>query len=395
MSLVLRDAYQLVDGVLDEGLPFVGSYLEKMVKRPIVITDNKGQIHYPDMTDNLAQIDDMFIQLPPHIPENKHFYQEVDRCLYYRVGFSGSSAYIVVKDLPAGMIPQTVYILTEAKLAMKCYFSKINKGKNKFERELAEYLSLKSGANIRDIIKLSEKYLDINRPYFVSLLELEGASPEIDWQLVRSYSYEYLKREKVDVIPICLPECLVLIVPARFKNNSLEIDPLWPEIDDISKYKEVVENRFNIRTSLGIGQAYPLLDLNKSYNEARIALTLPRLMGKKGFVQKFTDLGVFAFVFSKNAEVMREYCLKTLGKLIEYDEKNDSELMLTLRKLVDNNFNRKATADSLFVHINTLHYRLTKIEQILEINLSRIDTRLNLFSALKVYDTLRINGFWG
>lgn len=187
----------------------------------------------------------------------------------------------------------------------------------------------------------------------------------------------------------------MLIVPARFKNNSLEIDPLWPEIDDISKYKEVVENRFNIRTSLGIGQAYPLLDLNKSYNEARIALTLPRLMGKKGFVQKFTDLGVFAFVFSKNAEVMREYCLKTLGKLIEYDEKNDSELMLTLRKLVDNNFNRKATADSLFVHINTLHYRLTKIEQILEINLSRIDTRLNLFSAIKVYDTLRINGFWG
>lgn len=42
MSLVLRDAYQLVDGVLDEGLPFVGSYLEKMVRRPIVITDNKG-----------------------------------------------------------------------------------------------------------------------------------------------------------------------------------------------------------------------------------------------------------------------------------------------------------------------------------------------------------------
>lgn len=224
MSVVLRNVYQLVDRVLDEGLPFVGSYLEKTVKRPIVIADNKGKIHYPNITDNHAQIDDMFIQLPPHIPENNYFYQEVDKCLYYRVGFSSSSAYIVVKDLPAQVIPQTIYILTEAKLAIKCYFSKINKNKERFEQELAEYLSLRSSGNIRHIIELSENDLEIDTPYFVSLLELEEAKPEIDWQLIRSYSHEYLKREKIDVTSVCLPEYLVLIILARSVFDNVKVD---------------------------------------------------------------------------------------------------------------------------------------------------------------------------
>ncbi len=68
--------------------------------------------------------------------------------------------------------------------------------------------------------------------------------------------------------------------------------------------------------------------------------------------------------------------------------------MTTLRKLVDNNFNRKAAADSLFIHINTLYYRLTKIEEILGVNMSKIDTKLNIFLAIKVYDTLCMNGLW-
>ena len=44
MSLVLKDAFQLIEGVLEEGLPFVGVYLQKAIKRH-VFTDNTGKIH--------------------------------------------------------------------------------------------------------------------------------------------------------------------------------------------------------------------------------------------------------------------------------------------------------------------------------------------------------------
>ena len=93
MSLVLKDAFQLVEGVLEEGLSFVGVYLQKAIKRHVFITDNTGKIHYPVTSGNL-KIDDMFIQLPSHIQENKYYYHKTDSRLYYHVGFGSLSAYI-------------------------------------------------------------------------------------------------------------------------------------------------------------------------------------------------------------------------------------------------------------------------------------------------------------
>jgi DNA-binding PucR family transcriptional regulator len=66
--------------------------------------------------------------------------------------------------------------------------------------------------------------------------------------------------------------------------------------------------------------------------------------------------------------------------------------MPTLRMLLDNNFNTRATADNMFVHVNTVHYRIGKIEQLLDIDLSAMSTRVELYTAVKVWDTLEVNG---
>ncbi|WP_198142797.1 helix-turn-helix domain-containing protein [Syntrophomonas zehnderi] len=46
---------------------------------------------------------------------------------------------------------------------------------------------------------------------------------------------------------------------------------------------------------------------------------------------------------------------------------------------------------SLFIHINTLYYRINKIEHLLELDLSRMDTRVNLYTAIKIWDMLKCN----
>ena len=53
------------------------------------------------------------------------------------------------------MIHHAICILNNAELAVKCYFSKINKDMNKFEMELADYLSLKA-MPISEINKLTK-----------------------------------------------------------------------------------------------------------------------------------------------------------------------------------------------------------------------------------------------
>ncbi len=387
-----KSVYQLVDGVLDEGLSFVASYLEKMTNRPIIITDTNGQIHYPDITGKPEEINDISIQLPMHITQNEPYYHEWEKSLYYRVGYNGSSAFIIVKKLPPELMAATVPILEEVKLAVKCYFSKITMGNRTFEKELADYLIYESNVNIKDIIRLSEKNLDIDRPYLVSIIEAETVDP-INWQLISVYSREYLKRLKIDVIPIASSDCLLLIIPARFENDTLEVKAKRPGPMNNYDLKDFLEKRFNIITSHGIGQIYPLIDLHKSYAEARTALTLPRLMGQKGMVQKFSDLGIFSILFSHDAASLKSYSFNTLGKLLEYDNKTENKLLPTLRELLDNCYNFKETADKLFVHINTLYYRINKIEEILGLDLSQMLTRVNLYTAIKVWDTLDINGF--
>ena len=172
----------------------------------------------------------------------------------------------------------------------------------------------------------------------------------------------------------------------------MDSDPNWPGREAVILSKQMVEDKFNVTFSQGLGRVYPPSGLLKSYQEALVAVAIPRLMGKKHFIQFFSDLGIFSAIFSHDKETIQEYCLQTLGKIMEHDDKNDTELLNTLRVLLDNDCSWKTTADKLYVHVNTVHYRLSKIEKLLDIDFSVFDTRINLFTGIKSWDTLQVCG---
>lgn len=391
MPAASLNIYQLLDGTLDQGLPFVASYLEKRVKKPVIITDNIGFVHYPESRNSSMSLDEMFIDVPCDLNEDAYYYESETDSLYYPIGQNEARAYVIIKKLSPDMLPRILSAISDAKLALKSYFSnhlKVVQNTEKFERKFAEDLFFKSHANIRDIIKLSEKDLDINKPYFIKMAQVEEAPPGLDLRLIRSYSIEYCKKVNLDIVPISWGQYILFIIPALFKEDTLEVDPEWPRLADSVKWKEDLDKRFNCVISGGLGECYTLRDLHKSYNEARIAMTLPKLMGQTNFMQKFSDLGVFSLIFSQDVEMLKQFCYKTLNKLMV-----DEELLHTLRILLDNAYNWKLTADNLFVHVNTLHYRIDKVEQLLDIDLARMDTRVNLYMAIKIWDTLHMNGF--
>ncbi len=387
-----KSMYQLIDGVLDEGLGFAASYLERMINRSIIITDCNGHIHYPEISGNAEEINDIFIQIPTYVNQNEPYYHEWEKSLYYPVPYNGASAFIIVRNIPVKLQTSTVLILDEVKLAVKCYFSKITSSKSTFEKELGDYLTNKNNADIKEIVKLSERNLDLDCPYLVSIVEAETVGP-VDWQLVSSYAGEYFRRLKIDVIPIVKTDHLLLVIPGTIHDHNPKVQSDGHYPINSNELKMFLDGRFNISTCHGMGQIYPLTDLRISYTEARTALTLPRLLGQEGTVQKYADLGIFSILFSQDAASLKNYSFNTLGKLLEYDEKTEGKLLPTLRELLDNCYNFKETADKLFVHINTLYYRINKIEEILELDLSQMLTRVNLYTAIKVWDTLELNGF--
>lgn len=391
MSMTAGNAYQLVDGLLDKGLVFVAAYLEKTLKRSILIVDHRGLIHYPNLPANAARVD-IYIQIPSNIDKQEFYYRKTDRCLFYPIDCNGSSAYIIVKNLSAKMVGSTLTILTEAKLATKCYFANLSRtSQNRciLAQKIQEYLFSAHYKSIREVLDQSDFSWDAETPFYVCVMEADDHSTPADWEQIAASFREHLHASQPEAIIMLDQHCLTAVLPARHNDSSPETCPDWA---CLTTFKEAAEKNNKQRFSMAFGRSHAFTEIKKSFHEARFTLTLSRLLGARSAVQSFSDLGLAALIFSADIEQLKCYCQASLGKILDYDRSSHSDLIASLRKLLDNNFNWKSTADQLFIHINTLYYRVNKVEQLLNIDLSKMDTRVNLYIAIKVWDTLNLNG---
>ena len=78
------------------------------------------------------------------------------------------------------------------------------------------------------------------------------------------------------------------------------------------------------------------------------------------------------------------YCNNKLSKLEEYDHANGTFLQETLLAYYMNGFNSAKTAEALFIHRNSLIYRLKKIEELLEIEITDYMEYLDLLNCILV-----------
>ena len=87
-------------------------------------------------------------------------------------------------------------------------------------------------------------------------------------------------------------------------------------------------------------------------------------------------------------EVFKDYYNDTLGELIEYDKNNDSNILEVLKYYLENNGSVQKTAAHFYVHRNSINYRLNKVQDILDMDISDLDNRIQLRLAFMVRDML-------
>ena len=89
-------------------------------------------------------------------------------------------------------------------------------------------------------------------------------------------------------------------------------------------------------------------------------------------------------------ETFRNLAGNTLGILEEYDKKHGTCYMETLRVLTENLGARKETAEALYLHRNTLSYRIRQIEQLTGYNLNDPQTLFQVQLAVKIYTYMNL-----
>lgn len=83
------------------------------------------------------------------------------------------------------------------------------------------------------------------------------------------------------------------------------------------------------------------------------------------------------------APVLRSFTERLLGPLTEYDARHNAELLPTLRSFLACDGSWSACASRMYVHVNTVRYRIGRIEALTGRDLSALPDRVDFFLALR------------
>lgn len=145
------------------------------------------------------------------------------------------------------------------------------------------------------------------------------------------------------------------------------------------------------QVSAGIGNlASTISELPRAFQEARQALRLVRRTGESDQVATYRSLGAFRLLLEvQSPEALRRFVDEVLGELVRYQESRDTPLLATLEALVAARWVRRAAARQLGIHINSMNYRIERVEELTGINLDDPEARVAVAIALKARSMIR------
>lgn len=133
------------------------------------------------------------------------------------------------------------------------------------------------------------------------------------------------------------------------------------------------------------GPAETLADWPRVHRQAVQAMQLASRLQLDSVVE-FDHLGVFQLLTQlEDLPAVRRFCEQVIGPLANYDLQHRSTMVDTLSAYFNHNGNISQTAESLYIHRNTLLYRLDRIQELTGQDLDQADARLALHLALKLW----------
>ncbi len=183
-----------------------------------------------------------------------------------------------------------------------------------------------------------------------------------------------------------------------FNVNSNEI-VLIKEVKDLNSdnSQKIAEEIFNklkskINTEVFIGfssQVDNIKKLEQSFKEANVALNVSEIFNEYGTIVGYNNLGIFRIIYQLPATLC-EIFLKEVFKKKPL-ESLDVETFSTIYSFFENNLNVSETSKKLFIHRNTLVYRLEKIKRLTGLDLRKFEDAIIFKIAIMVKKYLKFN----
>ena len=176
---------------------------------------------------------------------------------------------------------------------------------------------------------------------------------------------------------------------ALVKETKPSIEPRHIE-KLASTIADTISGEFYVHAVIGIGTTVDnLKDLARSFKEAQTALEVGKVFDTEKTIVSYDSLGIARLIYQLPTTLCETF-LKEVFKRGSI-ESLDQETLFTIQRFFENNLNVSETSRKLFVHRNTLVYRLEKIKKITGLDLREFDHAIIFKIALMVNKYLKSN----
>ncbi|MFZ5643392.1 MAG: PucR family transcriptional regulator [Bacillota bacterium] len=197
-------------------------------------------------------------------------------------------------------------------------------------------------------------------------------------RFVRHIENRYLKRSFIMELERIFP-----------KGHSVKyksyIGILVPSISEkgMEELAKLVKNE-----DVSIGLSWPFTDITafkRHFNQAVSSIKQAQRFGQTNRVFDYSDFYFFDLLYNYTGKIpLEQYCHPALQVLRRYDRANNTELYITLRTYLERKKNLRETAEALFIHRNTLNYRINRINQLIKLNLNSVSVVYSLMDSFRI-----------
>ena len=190
----------------------------------------------------------------------------------------------------------------------------------------------------------------------------------------------------VDVLSDLFPDRMQDFVISVNETDVVVIKLLTDEtpLEKIAaSMEETLQKELFVKTVIGIGTvAEHLRELADSYKDAQTDIDVGKVFDTERSVINYENLGIGRLIYQLPTTLCDIYLTEVFKK--NSIDSLDQETLFTINKFFENNLNVSETSRKLFVHRNTLVYRLEKIKKLTGLDLRQFDHAIVFKVALMV-----------
>ena len=222
-------------------------------------------------------------------------------------------------------------------------------------------------------IKSKELHFNTDETRIVFLIKFFGKTDMMPFEMLQNM---FPDKSRDYVISVGEHD-IVLVKDVKPGMETREVEKIATNIAD------TLSSEFYTRVSIGISTAVDnIKDLARAYKEAQVALEVGKVFETEKNIISYENLGIGRLIYQLPTTLCEMFLQEVFkkGSL----ESLDRETLMTIQCFFENNLNVSETSRKLFVHRNTLVYRLEKIRKITGLDLREFEHVITFKVALMV-----------